>query len=178
MEKKSIHIHVKAKDIEDIFDPKDSMPFPKKGLNPDFLDYIFNLIDEHPKSEIINTEIKLEDGLEGFQSYENLQRTIDRQFTREAKLLKFRLKKNFNDWKNMLIIAFLVLVICIVFAEIINNLPLGNICKIIETGFIIIGWVAFWRPVDLILYEWYPVSQNLEKIKRINLGKIEVIKEQ
>lgn len=36
---------------------------------------------------------------------------------------------------------------------------LGNL---LQQGLLIIGWVANWRPVQIFLYDWWPLSREAE----------------
>jgi hypothetical protein len=37
-------------------------------------------------------------------------------------------------------------------------LPAGELSFIVQEGLTILAWVALWRPGELLLYEWYPLS--------------------
>lgn len=34
-------------------------------------------------------------------------------------------------------------------------------------GLIIVGWVANWRPIEIFLYEWWPISRRRRLFQRL-----------
>ena len=40
----------------------------------------------------------------------------------------------------------------------------------IHESFIILSWVALWRPLELLLYEWYPVKTDINLYSRLEIA--------
>lgn len=38
-----------------------------------------------------------------------------------------------------------------------NLMPDYRVVLFIRESFIIFSWVALWRPLELLLYDWYPI---------------------
>lgn len=68
-------------------------------------------------------------------------------------------------WASLLIgLAFLTL--CLVAREFI--LPAaGVLSPVFQEGLLIIGWVAMWRPLELILYDWWPIWRRRRLYQRL-----------
>jgi len=49
--------------------------------------------------------------------------------------------------------------------------PLG---KVLEESLIIFAWVANWRPIEIFLYEWWPINRRRRLYQRIAASKIEL----
>ncbi|MDH4041085.1 MAG: hypothetical protein OEV88_10565 [Gammaproteobacteria bacterium] len=45
---------------------------------------------------------------------------------------------------------------------------------IFSEGFLIIGWVAMWRPLEILLYEWWPVLSDARLYARLAALPVEV----
>ena len=45
----------------------------------------------------------------------------------------------------------------------------------IHESFIILSWVALWRPLELLLYEWYPVKTDINLYSRLEHSNVQVI---
>ena len=43
----------------------------------------------------------------------------------------------------------------------------------IRESLVIVGWVAMWRPVDLLLYEWYPISRDAALFGRLAKSQVQ-----
>jgi hypothetical protein len=43
----------------------------------------------------------------------------------------------------------------------------GAFREILREGFVITGWVAMWRPLDVLLYDWWPLVDERRQIARL-----------
>jgi hypothetical protein len=48
------------------------------------------------------------------------------------------------------------------------------LAKMIEQGLFILGWVAIWRPLEIFLYDWLPLSKRISILDRLAEAIIEV----
>jgi hypothetical protein len=44
----------------------------------------------------------------------------------------------------------------------------------VSEGLIILGWVANWRPIEIFLYDWWPLVQQRRLNERIAAAPVEV----
>ena len=44
----------------------------------------------------------------------------------------------------------------------------GAISNLLSNSFVIAGWVAMWRPAELLLYEWRPFRQRMRLLERLS----------
>jgi hypothetical protein len=50
--------------------------------------------------------------------------------------------------------------------------PTSKFWPIVREGVVIIGWVAMWRPLEVFLYDWWPLREQrlyLEKVSKMAL---------
>ena len=52
----------------------------------------------------------------------------------------------------------------------------GGFLITIRELFIILGWVALWRPAELLLYEWFPFFRDAKLFSRIQHSEIKIIR--
>jgi len=45
---------------------------------------------------------------------------------------------------------------------------------VVQEGLLIIGWVAMWRPLELLLYDWWPLLQKLRLYARMGRMPVEL----
>jgi hypothetical protein len=48
--------------------------------------------------------------------------------------------------------------------------PLGSVLR---EGFLIVGWVANWRPLEIFLYDWRPMRRQLGILTSLGGMRIE-----
>ncbi|MCK6440823.1 MAG: hypothetical protein L6Q71_11575, partial [Planctomycetes bacterium] len=51
----------------------------------------------------------------------------------------------------------------------------GSTGRILSESFIIIGWVAMWRPLEIFLYDWWPLRATERLFERLSRIDVEVI---
>jgi len=61
----------------------------------------------------------------------------------------------------VMLVAFLTL------AELTVSLPSGPVRGILREGLVITGWVAMWRPLEVLLYDWWPFVDQRRQISRM-----------
>jgi hypothetical protein len=53
--------------------------------------------------------------------------------------------------------------------------PDNKVVLFIRESFIIFGWVALWRPMELLLYDWYPIKTDINLYARLEQSNVNVI---
>lgn len=46
--------------------------------------------------------------------------------------------------------------------------------KLLSEGFLIMGWVAMWKPLEILLYDWWPVLRDIRLFHHISTLPVEV----
>jgi hypothetical protein len=52
----------------------------------------------------------------------------------------------------------------------------GTLPIILREGLIIAGWVAMWRPMEIFLYEWWPLLRKGRLYQKLSRMHVEVRK--
>ena len=69
-------------------------------------------------------------------------------------------------------VGVIFLVSCLLLGQLVAKSGLGAATDILLEGLTICGWVAMWRPLEVYLYDWWPL---LEERRRLDLlAKIRV----
>ena len=64
-----------------------------------------------------------------------------------------------------LAIGVVFLFVCIVIRQLAYSF--GSVSEIVAEGMLIVGWVAMWRPLEIFLYDWWPIRR-----RSLVLGKL------
>ena len=68
-----------------------------------------------------------------------------------------------------------MLVICLAASQLVSKLmPNPTTARIVEESFILVGWVANWRPIEIYLYDWWPIRRRLRLYRRIAKAPVSV----
>jgi hypothetical protein len=73
-----------------------------------------------------------------------------------------------------LAIGLAVLALCVLVGQaalvLIGSGPAG---RILWEGLIILGWVANWRPIEIFLYDWWPLVRRRRLFQRLSQSTVE-----
>ena len=95
----------------------------------------------------------------------------------------YRRKKSERELKRVLELGWTTLLISIVFLGLLVFLTLFVIKLLPESGLsltfreilIILGWVALWRPADLLFYEWRPFKREVKLFRKLEQCMVEIV---
>ena len=45
--------------------------------------------------------------------------------------------------------------------------------RLVEESFLILGWVANWRPLEIFLYDWWPLVRRRDLYRRLSEAAVE-----
>jgi hypothetical protein len=46
--------------------------------------------------------------------------------------------------------------------------------EIVREGLLIGGWVAMWRPLEIFLYDWWPIRADIRLATRLSAMPVEI----
>jgi hypothetical protein len=160
--------------LDAVFDNQDPHELSFRRMNDEWLEYVLELMDDHPGRGPLDTSLQItEDALAGW-SHENLGSSIRRELHHYEEFLTRRLRENFRLGRVSLALGLLVLVFFVALSMLANRLPVGGIREVLHEGLLIIGWVALWRPVEILLYDWWPIVADRRKVRRLLAGNITI----
>ena len=52
----------------------------------------------------------------------------------------------------------------------------GGIGNLLSNSFVIAGWVAMWRPAELLLYEWWPHHHRIRLLEQLSRLQVRLVR--
>jgi len=168
-------IAIRVRTIMQLFNSLDPSPFRERDLDPHTEEFVigwarelphsvpFSIVVELPSEEAAKPEAA---GIgEAFANYFRLRATASERDLREL----FRV-----GWRS-LAIGLVVLVVCLVGSQVVAKMA-GNavVARVLEESLIIVGWVANWRPLEIYLYDWWPIRRRILLYRRIAAAPVQV----
>lgn len=161
-------IEVAVKNSRQLFNVRDPAPFRERDLDEDFVTYVVSSVQEFPLKTEMKLRIVFEDENSQDVNRDDLQEAIRAHFTYESRLARAKMRKRLRTGWVFLVVGILVLFFCVGVAQLIGADQGGSrIAAIVREGIVIIGWVAMWRPVEVFLYDWWPLREH-----RLNMDKL------
>lgn len=154
--------------LSHLFDPFDPFPLPSRDLAKGAEDFIVGWARELPRGAAIRLVVHVPQSEAGSEGASNLPDAIRRHFTYRADCMLGDLHELLRIGRLSLAIGVAVLVLCVaggrVLAGAFGESPL---VRVLSEGLLILGWVANWRPMEIFLYEWWPLLRRRRLYQRI-----------
>jgi hypothetical protein len=141
---------------EQLFDILDPAPFWDKDLDADAADFIELSYREAPPPKPVEIRIRIGTTF-GPEDEAVIQRAVAAHFERRRAAERLRLKEHNRRSRILVLAAFLVMGVCLSARELLVRwLGEGDVPVVLDEGLIVLGWVALWRPLEELLFEWHP----------------------
>lgn len=167
-------IELTLKSVQQLFDSRDPAPFRERDLDDDAVQYIVSAADEIPFKNPIKLVIHLGDPAYPTQEHP-LADAIHSFFDYEAELLRIRLKRTLKTGQTFLLLGIVTLMTFLGAAEFVSSMfAEGTFRAIAREGLVITGWVAMWRPIEVFLYDWWPLATQRRLYRKLAQVEIQV----
>jgi hypothetical protein len=171
--RRSGEIHVRTPTVRHLFDPMDPSPVIGKDLLPSVVEFIVSWGREIPGTTRPTLVIHVEDPAPDDDA-RAATAGIHAFFESQAMVNRRVLRRLFRDGRISLLIALVVLGLSIAGGEVLramNTTVATAVGSTLEIG----GWVAMWRPLNVFLYEWWPIRADIRLFRRLAAMDVRVV---
>ena len=166
-------IEVQVDKVGQLFDTLDPMPFREKDLDREAEDYIVGWARELPRKAPIRIVVHMPASEASGDYARMLGQAVGRYFNYRSDALTKDLKELFRVGRYSLCVGLVVLAACITSGGLILRSPWsGEFGPLLNEGLIILGWVANWRPIEIFLYDWWPIIRHRNILRRLARAEI------
>jgi hypothetical protein len=163
-------------DIRRLFNSMDPAPFLEQDLDANAADYIHEWAEELRGKGPLELVIKLGTPLGAEDTAAGVQKSVRDHFQRRAASTRRRLRELLRMGRYSLLAALLFLGPVIVIAESAAQLvQTERYAALIENSLIIGAWVALWRPIEIFLYDWWPIRAEARLFDRLGSMDVQVL---
>ncbi len=168
-------IELRVERIAHLFDPFDPFPIPTRDLAKSAEEFIVGWARETPAASSLQIVLHVPAAEAGETAKQELRNALSRHFNYRADRVRGDLHELFRVGQISLAIGLAVLGLCVVGGRLIGA-ALGEepLARFFSEGLIILGWVANWRPLEIFLYDWWPLVQRRRLYQRLAAAPIEV----
>lgn len=161
-------IEIKVETLSQLFDERDPAPFLNKDLDEDAEEYIISSIQEIGMKDKLILAIFSEDQLNIDTNI--IENAIHKHFSYKADLIATQIKAKLKLGFKALIIGLSFLFIATLSSVMIPDKNL--VLKFFKEGLMLLGWVSMWFPVNIFLYEWWPLADKRRMM--VFLSKVDI----
>ncbi len=168
-------VEIKLREVRQLFNTLDPAPFRDKDLDSDSETYIYDLVADLPVKAKVRLVLYLPEQACSAQVQDDVSRAIQSYFNYRSDITLKELRAVLKEGHTAMLIGMAFLFACIAAHQALTamNRP-GLLWSILEEGFLISGWVAMWRPIDVFLYEWWPIRRRRRIERKIARMPIDV----
>ena len=164
-------IEVRLRELAQLFNSMDPSPFIDRDLDADAEEFIVSWARELPGT----TEFELVIHVATVPPADRAAgagEAVRHYFASRAEIRQREFRRLMRQGRVSLAVGLLFLGVCVVLSEIVTTMGYGTTGEIVRESLLIGGWVAMWRPLEIYLYDWWPLRDDrrlLERLARMNV---------
>lgn len=93
-------------------------------------------------------------------------------FGHRANMKRRELRQLMRRGRTSLLVGLAFLTGCLMMSELVAVVGHSTFSKIVKEGLTIGGWVAMWRPLQIYLYDWWPLLEERRVMERLSRMKV------
>ncbi len=168
-------LHLQVGEMRQLFNAMDPAPFRERDLDARAEEYIVDWAREVDQRAPLALEVTLSREPAGAESTTMLGDAVHGYFKERAAASRRQLRQLMRRGRISLVIGVAFLAAAIVagdlLAGVMNKERYG---VIVQETFVIGGWVALWRPLEIFLYDWWPVVSEARLFDRLATMRVDL----
>jgi len=162
----TLRIHLR--EAAQLYDAIDPAPSLQRDLDPRVQTFIDDWARELPPKALLALVIELPDTGMQVSARIALGDSIRAYFNQRARVARRELKQLFRVGRISLLIGLGFLALALALGELVASLwtrepSIALLRETVAIG----GWVALWRPMEIFLYDWWPILANARRYERL-----------
>ena len=156
-------IDVRVADIRQLFHSMDPAPFRERDLDPKAEEFIFESAQLLPRTVPLRLTVRIADATSKPEDLAALPPAVHEYFARRSASTRVNLRRLLRS-------GFWSLLIGVSFVAVVNLVGdwLGQLAGGVFHESLVIGaWVALWRPLEILLYDWWPMLADIKLLDRL-----------
>jgi hypothetical protein len=167
-------IELHLAELQQLFNSLDPTPFRERDLDPkaeEFIaDWARDIHSDAPLGLLIHV-----DGTVTAAHVETVQNAVREYFAARATSMRHQLRMLFRRGRISLIIGLVCLSASVISGDLVAAaLDQTRFADVARESLLIGGWVAMWRPLEVFLYDWWPVRAEARLFDRLSAMTVRV----
>ena len=169
-------IEVRVAELAQLFNAWDPSPFREKDLDPNAEEFIVEWARDIPDTKSLGLVVYL-DRPAGMPEESTLLRdAVHEFFSHKAVEARQSLRQLFRVGRKSLVIGLACLVTSIAIGNFAANaLSDSTLGEVMRESLLIGGWVAMWRPLEIFLYDWWPIRAEARLYDRLRVMPVRIV---
>lgn len=169
-------IEVRVTELRQLFNAIDPSPFRERDLDPRAEEFIVDWGRDLPGDAPLALVVHLERAAGRADEAVILREAIHEFFAQRAAGSRRSLRQLFRRGRISLAIGLAFLALSIAIGDALSSyFQQARWADILRESLLIGGWVAMWRPLEVFLYEWWPIREESRLFDRLSAMPVEIV---
>ena len=169
-------IEVHVADLKQLFHSLDPTPFRERDLDPKAEEFIAGWARELSADVPLALIVHVDQEMPSAEHIKVLDDAVREYFGERAVQTRRRLRLLFRVGRTSLLIGLVFLAISIVTGDLVAAILRDTrFAGVARESLLIGGWVAMWRPLEVFLYDWWPIRAEARLFDRLSAMAIRVV---
>lgn len=169
-------LDIRVGELRQLFNSMDPSPFRERDLDPAAENYIVEWASELRGQASLALVVHAKREPASRDEEAALQQAVHDFFGRGAAAARVRLKRLFRRGRLNLLIGILFVAAANLIGDLAAELlGAGRYGRLIQESFAIGAWVALWRPIEIFLYDWWPIRAEAKLLDRLSEMHVSVV---
>jgi hypothetical protein len=161
-------IQIRVGELRQLFNAIDPSPFREKDLDASAEDFIVSWARDVPKEAPLALLVHLHRPAGLPEEAAILGEAVREFFRHRADATRRRLRQLFRVGRTSLMIGISCLTMSLALGDVVAvALGAKRFGELLREGLLIGGWVAMWRPMEVFLYDWWPIRAEARLYDRL-----------
>lgn len=167
-------IKIRLLTLQQLFNSFDPSPFHDKDLDREAHEYIVGSVDEFPLQKKLKLVIEVPSAELALTEAGTLQDAIHNYFAYRAEEARRKIRFLLRDGRVALFVGLAFMAVCTSLRHFTMPLLDPAVAGVVSESLLILGWVAMWRPIQVFLYDWWPVRHTARIYAKLAEMPVEV----
>ena len=152
-------IELRVSELGQLFNSMDPTPFHHRDLDTDAEVFLESWALEFPQDSHFRIIVHIEK-MPPEDPAPIVAEAIHNYFDYKSVLMKRNLRVLLLEGRTSLLIGLAFLALCLFGADVLSQFSSSTYLRVLKESLTIGGWVAMWRPMQIFLYEWWPLVRR------------------
>lgn len=157
---------------DQLFNSLDPSPFRERDLDTEAAEYIVDALRELHGHRRVKLVVHLPGPCDE-RARLQIPEAIQHYFAYREMTSRLALRQVLRQGRTTLAVGLVFLAACTALWALVFTGD-GMPSRLLHEGVMIMGWVAMWRPLDILLYEWWPLLADARLFSRISRLPVEI----
>jgi hypothetical protein len=170
-------IEVHVDELKQLFNSMDPTPFRQRDLDPRAEEFIAGWASELHADVPLCLLVHVDREAAAADEVAVLQAAVSEFFTQRAAVTRRRLRQLLRVGRTSLLIGVAVVAVSIALGDLISTMVTDNrLGGVLRESLLIGGWVAMWRPLEVFLYDWWPIRADARLFDRLAQMQVRIVR--